>query len=228
MSQGQDVLWHWHSVQGAACTENRDACGVYQCAAYTFSVVMDAAPRGLNGVRFNATWLSKVLEQLGPEVPSEPSLLAIFQEAQKHLRAERLFDARASYIATVVPPGAKSALVFSCGDCSLGFRSPDRSIEWLTKPHTLLNAYEELGLRSDASKRHIVTQTLNATKFKTPTVSTVTRRSPGSWVLATDGYRYADNDDPKQPVDDCSFLLVGTELQQAPESAHANLFVRAR
>ena len=226
MSEGPDVVWRWHSVQGSACTENRDACGVYQCAAYTFSVVMDTAPRGANGARFNATWLGNVREQLRPELPSERSILAIFREAQRHLRIERLFDEKASYIATLIPRGAKSALAFSCGDCSLGFRSPDGAIEWLTKTDTLLNAYEDLGIRADASNRHIVIRTLNAKKFRAPTVSTVTRSAPGSWVLATDGYRYPDDDETGHPMDDRSFLLVGKGMPEETNSAHANLFVR--
>jgi len=182
-------MWRWYSRQGTTCAENRDACGIFHSAAYTFSVVVDASPRGERGIQFNTCWITAVLDRMSPELPSVASVLAVLHEGQKHLRTERFFAEKASYAAFLLPREAKDAYAFCCGDCTLGARFPDGNIEWLTRTHTLVTALEEQGINADASKRHIVTRTLNAKRFQKPEVHVVPAIAFGSWILATDGYR---------------------------------------
>jgi serine/threonine protein phosphatase PrpC len=218
--------WQWYSKQGSTCTENRDACGIFESESYTFSVVVDASPRGERGVQFSACWIAKVLDRMSPEQPSPTAVLSALHDAQKHLRTERFFAEKASYIALLFPREAQDAYVFFCGDCTLGVQSPDGNVEWLTPTHTLVNALEELGVDADASKRHIVTRTLNARRFQKPDVRVISANASGLWVLATDGYRYRETDDSGHPKDDCSILLFGSALKAEPETLHTNLFVR--
>lgn len=219
--------WQWRSKQGSACVENRDACGVFETDTYTFFVVVDTSPRGERGTQFNACWISQVLDYMGPELPSKAFVLSALLAAQKHLRTEHFFTERASYIAILLPRDTQDIYVFSCGDCSLGVQTSDGSIEWLTRPHTLNRALEELGVDTETSKRHIVTRTLNARRFEAPEVCVIPSNPSGLWVLATDGYRYPEADDTGHPTDDCSALLIGSGLENNPTSAYANLFVRA-
>lgn len=218
--------WQWHSRQGTNCTENRDACGILECGTYTFCVVVDASPRGERGIPFNACWIASVLDRLGPGLPSIDAVLAALREGQQHLRAGRFFAEKASYIAVLLPRDAQDAHVFWCGDCTLGIQSPEGTIEWLTRPHTLDNVLEDLNLDADATKRHIVTRTLNARRFQTPEVRTIPAHAPGWWVLATDGYRYQETDDTGHPKDDCSALLIGNGLAAGTATAQTNLLVR--
>lgn len=226
MNDRRPTTWQWYSRQGTTCAENRDACGIFQSAAYTFSVVMDASPHGERGIEFNASWITTVLERMSPELPSVASVISALHEGQKHLRDERFFVEKASYAAIVLPCEAKDACVFCCGDCTVGAHCPGGNIEWLTRTHTLANALEELGISADASKRHIVTRTLNAKRFQTPDVHVLPTNASGLWVLATDGYRYRESDVSGQPKDDCSALLIGSGLDTEPAAAHTNLFVR--
>ena len=76
------VIWQWYSTQGATCSENRDACGIFESETYTFSIVMDAAPRGERGVQFNACWIAQVLDRMSPDLPSIASVLSALHEAQ--------------------------------------------------------------------------------------------------------------------------------------------------
>lgn len=221
------VIWQWYSTQGATCSENRDACGIFESETYTFSIVMDAAPRGERGVQFNACWIAQVLDRMSPDLPSIASVLSALHEAQQHLRAERYFAEKASYIAFLLPRDAQEAYAFCCGDCTLGLRSQDGSIEWLTRPHTLINALEELGMKVDASKRHTVTRTLNARRFDEPEVQVISANASGSWVLATDGYRYRETDGANNPKDDCSFLLIDGCLDADHATIPSNLIVRS-
>lgn len=226
MNDRSPAMWQWYSRQGTTCAENRDACGIFQSAAYTFSVVVDASPRGERGIQFNTCWITAVLDRMSPELPSVASVLAALHEGQKHLRTERFFAEKASYAAFLLPREAKDAYAFCCGDCTLGARFPDGNIEWLTRTHTLATALEEQGINADASKRHIVTRTLNAKRFQKPEVHVVPATAFGSWILATDGYRYPESDDTGHPKDDCSALLIGSGLEAEPAAAHNNLFVR--
>jgi len=194
---------------------------------YTFSIVMDAAPRGERGVQFNACWIAQVLDRMSPSLPSIAAVLSLLHEAQQHLRTERFFVEKASYIAFLLPRDAQEAYAFCCGDCTLGLRSQDGRIEWLSRPHTLINALEELGMEADVSKRHVVTRTLNARRFHAPEVQVIPANAAGSWVLATDGYRYRETDGANNPKDDCSFLLIGRCLDAAPATIPANLIVRS-
>jgi serine/threonine protein phosphatase PrpC len=166
MNDRNPASWRWYSRQGTTCAENRDACGIFESTAYTFSVVVDASPRGERGVLFNTRWIMTVLDRLRPEVPSIASVLAALHAGQKRLRTERFFAEKASYAAFLLPREAKDAYVFCCGDCTLGARSPDGNIEWLTRTHTLANTFEDLGINADASERHILTRTLNAKRFQ--------------------------------------------------------------
>lgn len=218
--------WQWYSEQGTTCAENRDACGIFECATYTFSVVMDASPRGERGIQFNACWISQVLDRMSAELPSATSVLSALHDGQKHLRAERFFAEKASYVAILLPHTTQDAYVFFCGDCSFGVQSPDGNIEWLTRTHTLANASEKFGINADASKRHVVTRTLNGRRFQAPEVQAIPAHASGLWVLATDGYRYRETDDTGYPQDDCSALLIGSGLEAAPATEHTNLFVR--
>ena len=226
MNDRSPAMWRWYSRQGTTCAENRDACGIFHSAAYTFSVVVDASPCGERGIQFNTCWITAVLDRMSPELPSVASVLAVLHEGQKHLRTERFFAEKASYAAFLLPREAKDAYAFCCGDCTLGARFPDGNIEWLTRTHTLVTALEEQDINADASKRHIVTRTLNAKRFQKPEVHVVPAIAFGSWILATDGYRYRESDDTGHPKDDCSALLIGSGLEAEPAAAHNNLFVR--
>ena len=66
----------------------------------------------------------------------------------------------------------------------------------------------------------------NAKRFQKPEVHVVPAIAFGSWILATDGYRYRESDDTGHPKDDCSALLIGSGLEAEPAAAHNNLFVR--
>ncbi|WP_116141843.1 hypothetical protein [Trinickia diaoshuihuensis] len=197
-----------------------------ESTAYSFSVVMDASPCGDRGIQFNACWITTVLDRMSHELPSVEAVLSAMHEGQKHLRSERFFAEKASYAAFLLPRGANNAYVFCCGDCTLGVQSPDGKIDWLTRTHTFANALEDLGINVDASKRHIVTRTLNAKRFQTPEVHVVPANDPRLWVLATDGYRYPESDDSGNPKDDCSALIIGSGLEAKPAVTYTNLFVR--
>ncbi|WP_147297826.1 hypothetical protein [Trinickia dinghuensis] len=227
MTESRNAGWQWHSEQGSDCTENRDACGIYQCEAYTFCVVMDASPRGKRGPQFNAAWLNRVLERMEPELPSDATMLSVFRDAQEHLREQKFVAEKASYTAILLPRDEPQIRAFNCGDCSLGHRSPQGEITWLTETDTLANTFEAFGIVPDASKRHIVARTLNPKRFQLPSVSTIQGASAGSWVLATDGYRYTDIDDDGRSIDDRSYLLLGTEVESQSDLRHTNLFVRS-
>ena len=151
MNDRSPAMWRWYSRQGTTCAENRDACGIFHSAAYTFSVVVDASPRGERGIQFNTCWITAVLDRMSPALPSVESVLAVLHEGQKHLRTERFFAEKASYAAFLLPREAKDAYAFCCGDCTLGARFPDGNIEWLTRTHTLVTALEEQGINADAS-----------------------------------------------------------------------------
>lgn len=226
MNDRSPATWQWYSRQGTTCAENRDACGIYESAAYSFFVVVDASPRGERGIQFTTCWITTVLDRMSPELPSITSVLSALHEGQKHLRTERFFAEKASYAAFLLPRQAKDAYAFCCGDCTLGTQTPNGNVEWLTRTHTLVNALEELGINADASKRHIVTRTLNAKRFQKPEVHLVPANASGLWVLATDGYRYRESDDTGHPKDDSSALFIGNGLEAEPAAAHTNLFVR--
>ncbi|WP_175958499.1 hypothetical protein [Burkholderia sp. BCC0405] len=220
------ATWQWYSTQGTTCADNRDACGIFESKTYTFSIVMDAAPRGERGVQFNACWIAQVLDRMSPDLPSIEAVLATLEEAQQHLRTERFFVEKASYIAFLLPRDARAAYVFYCGDCTLGIRSQDGNIEWLTRPHTAISALEDLGMNAEASARHTVTRTLNAKRFQAPEIQVLDAHASGVWVLATDGYHYRETDDKGRPTDDCSYLLIGSSLDANPVPLPTNLFIR--
>lgn len=230
MNDLNPVRWQWYSRRGTTCVENRDACGIFQSAAYTFAVVVDASPGGERGIQFNACWITTVLDRMSPELPSTTSILSALHDGQRRLRTEQLFAEKASYVAIVLPSEGQGAHVFWCGDCGLGIESQDGNVEWLTRNHTLGNALEDLGqdlrLEADASKRHIVTRTLNARRFERPDVEPIPAHVRGSWLLATDGYRYRATNHAGHPDDDCSVLRIGGDFDAEPAPAHRNLFVR--
>ncbi|NIF71609.1 hypothetical protein F3J16_15645 [Burkholderia sp. Ap-962] len=223
---GSRVSWRWHSSQGARCIENRDACGIYQCSAYTLSVVMDAFPRGKHGLPFNSAWMTRLLDGMKPELPAIADMLALLRQAQQQIRTMKYLAERASYLAALFPHGTREALAFHCGDCTLGIQSVDGKTRWLTPTHTLADFHGQRGWTPNPTQRHILTRTLNARRFHHPEITALTAPPAGTWIIATDGYRHAEYDKTGHPADDCSHLLVWTGLCPNPGKPASNLYFR--
>ncbi len=138
------LSYEWYSYQGTVTKNNCDYCGISIRSDSTLYVVVDGATRGQSGGELARDLVGSLVDQF-LAFDKTPDMVQICD--QLRLSHEKLrYDypaASASYLIILDTHDGK-LLTAHAGDCRLGKLNKDKSIEWLTKAHTLANAIASL------------------------------------------------------------------------------------
>jgi len=197
-------------------SSNNDAVAVINGKTFFFAILVDAVEKSDKSNQFASFWAKTIANSvlsMGTCPPVE-LLLNIMRNAQKLLRQQFLHET-ASYIALIYNKSTQESQVFVCGDCRLGFVSNE--VQWLTKPHTLLTAFDgSLGnVKKDLITRHTLTHTLNAKRFIQPEIVSIISLQNERWLLCSDGYwaeHLDENISWEQLQDDASCLTISMNI----------------
>jgi len=150
--------------------------------------------------------------------PTKTNILRWLKEIHREIRLTYFADS-ASYLVAIPNPEGQ-LIIFHAGDCLLGRVIKDTKIQWLTEPHTLVNATKSVphdDLAQDPD-RNILTRSFRGWKFIEPEFNCIFTTPAEKIIIASDGF-WADlsrenqlaliteSSEPIDPRDDTSFLL---------------------
>lgn len=207
------MYWQWNSRKGNERQSNNDAVAVINGKTFFFAMLVDAVEKSDKSNQFACFWAKTIVSSIlsmGTH-PSTEDLLNIMRNTQKHLRHQFLHET-ASYTALIYNKMSQEAQVIACGDCRLGV-DVSGGINWLTKIHTLMTAFDySLGdVKKDLMTRHTLTHTLNARRFIQPEIVSINGLKNEQWLLCSDGYwaeHLDENISWEQLQDDASCLTI--------------------
>lgn len=206
-----EIFSTWYSRKGSQCKENRDACGVFTSARYSFYLVVDASERGPLGCVFIAKWIQYVVESLASkEVLDVDVVMNVMRDGHSTLRTKFAAE-RACYCAFLIGHDLRRAWAITCGDCRVGTKLSSGAVQWLTSVHRVANmdgtAFGLEHLRRPVDET--VTRCLKASSFQKPEVQELQMEDQHVWVIASDGFWTREMIDGSNVVtweDDASYL----------------------
>ncbi len=182
--------YEWLSSPGTITSDNRDHCGIAERPDATLYVVIDGATRGQNGGDLARELAHQLVEQfleLGKPF-AKIQISKLLQNVHKNLR--RRFPADSASLFILVQKSDGSIMTAHAGDCRLGRLKFDKPIEWLSKPHTLANAIEDVSdpeLITNPS-RHSLTRSFRPRQLPDMEYGEFAFSSGDAFLIATDGF----------------------------------------
>ena len=210
----------WRSEQGTRTDDDRDFAAIGIRADEMLCIVLDGATmRPESGILAKRLGTELIDAYVTFDEPVDPERIVMWMR-DLHADLSRAFPrASASYTAVLVQDQPRIHAIHA-GDCLAGLRKPEASIEWVTQPHTLTNAFADRAILEIATDpdRHRLTRSFRSREFMRPDVSQCD--GEGRLILATDGFwadltadeqlNFLENVDPLQRAgrDDCSVLQI--------------------
>jgi len=233
----------WHSKQGRRADTNQDYCGIGVRRDTTLCVVLDGSTTGKQSgelVRLIASDLIDWFTNTNGRITADD---IINQLREIHnARSSELHWASASYLVAMIE-AKKPTLILYVGDCLVGRFNTNAPIEWLIRPHTLVNAIESMSVEEIASftLRNKLTRSFRAKEFMIPDIASLTASGEETFVIATDGFwaelkheeqlRFLEGEglQLEDDMDDCSALKIhildSTAKLQVNTSTAENFYV---
>ncbi len=180
----------WHSLQGTLTRDNRDYCGIAERPDATLYVVIDGATRGPCGGDLARELACHLVDQF-LEMDEPFARIQISRLLQNiHAKLCRRFPADSASFFILVQTNDRQIMTAHAGDCRLGRMRPDKSVEWLSKAHTLANAVDDL---SDTAliahpNRHCLTRSFRAGRLPNPEYGEFSFLPDDTLLIATDGF----------------------------------------
>lgn len=211
--------FQWRTQKGTRTTDNRDCAGIGVNAQGSLMIVTDGSTAGkVSGELARALVKETVDWFAAAPVVSAETLRDFLRELHREL-APGFPRGSTSYLIVIL--GEKDCFAAYAGDCTLGIFDGKGALLWITAPHTLANAVNELPLADIAKSktRHLLTSSFRSKEFIAPTIERI-EVSNGRLVLATDGFwaelgpdqqtSFLDSGRREQTgdQDDCSALLI--------------------
>lgn len=237
------VEFCWRIKQGQRTGDNRDYCGIGMRSDAVLCIVLDGSTSGANSGELVQHITSNLIDWF-MDVAGRVSADAIIDQLghiHKDL-APKFWADSASYVIALIED-EKPALVLHAGDCLAGRYDGKAPVCWLTRPHTLANAIEDMLIADIAATpiRNRLTRSFRVREFLRPDVSEVTLDGEHNIILATDGFwaeldpneqsRFLTGDDlpVKDDGDDCSVLeickLAGMQDSTISGQTSENLYI---
>lgn len=222
--------YEWRSSPGTITSDNRDYCGIAERPDAPLYVVIDGATRGPSGGDLAKELARHLVDQFLEfnEPFAEIQISNLLQNIHTELR--RRFPADSASLFILVQTSDGSIMTAHVGDCRLGRLKSDKSIEWLSKPHTLANAIEDL---SDSAlianpSRHSLTRSFRPGRLPDPEYGRYPLKQDDTFLIATDGF-WAELNSSDQAeflegkfassekgADDRSCLILGNKMSRVP------------
>ncbi|WP_194392043.1 protein phosphatase 2C domain-containing protein [Bradyrhizobium sp. CCBAU 51765] len=185
-----ELLLNWRSQQGTKTDDNRDYGGAGVRADGVLCLVLDGSTSGPNSGELARQFVCEVVDWYvtTDEVISAQALTTQLRKVHATL-SKRFSQDAASYVIVSLPENGP-ILVLHAGDCLLGHQAGERPPQWLVRPHTLANAFDDMPIAEIARShaRHRLTRSFRAREFMLPDVAEVQARQGSSVVAATDGF----------------------------------------
>ena len=185
------VKVNWYSQKGSRTEDNRDYCGIGLRSGAMLCIVLDGSTSGPNG--------GELAQQIAHELidwfvnanadTSAQVIVKAMQNIHDTLSRQFPFDS-ASYIIVLIQD-ENPLRILHAGDCLFGKNEKKHNqIRWLTKPHTLANATNNMSVISlaDSPARHRLTRSFRPKEFVTPESSEIKIQNGDSFIVATDGF----------------------------------------
>ncbi len=222
--------YEWQSIPGNITSDNRDYCGIAERPDATLYAVIDGATQGPFGGDLAKALARHLVDQFleldGPFTESQISYL--LQHIHVVLRRQYPADSASFFIMVQTNDG--TMVTAHAGDCRLGRLKPDKSIEWLSRAHTLANA---LGDLSDSAliaspNRHSLTRSFSSGRLPDPEYGQFALLPDDTLLIATDGFWAELNSkaqvkflegshaSSEEAVDDKSCLLLRNKVSPVP------------
>lgn len=234
----------WRSQAGVRTDDNRDHGGIGIRFNETLFIIADGSSTAPDSGALAQSIIRELVDWyvVSDQAMTPEALLAQLPRLHKNLSKQHR-RASASYM--IVHIGSDgTGIVLHAGDCLLGQRNDDGSIEWLNRPHTLANAMGDIPITVIAGlpERHRLTRSFRSREFVAPYIGET--RIKKELLLATDGFwaelqsedqlRFIEGNDIPMPAngDDRSVLRLRLEnaVQDGSvrirEASTGNFYVR--
>ena len=215
-----DIDFRWRSRAGSRTEDNRDFAGIGICANEALCIVLDGATAGAgSGTLARHIGIGMIDRYVtSKESVDAEQLVVMLRDLHAELKPV-CPQASASYMLVLIRQG-ESTLVLHAGDCLFGHWDRGGQIEWLSRPHTLANAFDDLtvAMITVDSDRYRLTRSFRSREFM---LSEILKYDVGCRLLvATDGFwadlsdqeqkRFLDDPDTvrREESDDCSVLQI--------------------
>lgn len=234
----------WRSEAGVKTEDNRDCAGIGFKGAEMLCIVIDgstAAPdSGALAWQLACRMVDWYVNTEGPSTAK--TVIAQLRHVHAELASLHPRSSASYLIACVRNTGAAFAL--HAGDCLLGKRNSENEVNWLTRPHTLANVFEDVPTATLAflPARHRLTRSFRLSAFMAPDIGEVGAEE--ELLIATDGFwadlnpqdqiRFLEGQDLPTPTsgDDRSLLRIWLTGEAPGEriklTGDENIYVRDR
>lgn len=179
----------WRSEQGTLTSDNRDFCGAGLRDDAALCVVLDGSTSGPNSGEF-AGAIARALIDWFVEAGkvSADAIVDRLHNIHDDLSSGFRTDS-ASFVCALIEKEGSVRLIHN-GDCLGGLRAGMSGIKWQTRPHTLVNAIEDVPICEIALSplRNRLTRSFRGREFMAPDISELRLEGDQELVLATDGF----------------------------------------
>lgn len=221
----------WRTLKGTRTSDNRDCAGVSMNAAASLMIITDGSTAGESDGDLARTLVKELVDWFAAtSIVSAEKLHDFLRDLHREL-APHFPKGSASYLILIC--GVEDCFAAYAGDCTLGIMDADGAISWITAPHTLANAIEDLPLVEIAKSkaRHLLTSSFRSREFISPTIEKI-ERSAGCLIMATDGFWAELSPDQQTSFlhtgsrtasteqDDCSALLISLAQTESVGEIH--------
>lgn len=180
----------WRSRQGKRTEDNWDYFGVGLRSDAALCIVLDGSTSGPAGGKFAGQIARDLIDWF--IITDENVRADTLTERLRHIHGNlspKFPSDSASYVIVLIEDG-KPVLVLHAGDCLVGRHVGKNPICWLTRPHTLANAIEEVSIAAMAEcpVRNRLTRSFRAREFMAPEKTKIAMEGRDSLIVATDGF----------------------------------------
>lgn len=212
----------WHSRQGRRTGDNRDCCGIGLRAGAVLCIVLDGSTTGPQSGEFARLIARNLIDWFLATEGTVTAEMLIEELSSIHKRHFSDFRSDSASYVIALFQDEKPMLALHAGDCLMGRYDEEGPVDWLTQPHTLANAINEMPVAEIAASplRNRLTRSFRAGQFMRPDVNAIGIESEANFLVATDGFwagiepegyhRFLSGKDlpAKENQDDCSALVI--------------------
>ena len=189
----------WITHNGSLTADNRDYCSVALRDNATLYVIADGSTQSIQSGDLANFFVRTLADQflLQPLWTSAEQVANYIN--QFSLSLNRMYStARVSFL-VLLDFGGSEVFTLHAGDCRLGRSTNAKSILWLTRPHTLANAIDDIDHKNLVKHdcRHILTRSLRSGHKCEIELGKHTFQKDDCLLLATDGF-WAELDERQQ------------------------------
>ena len=190
----------WNSRQGKRTEENWDYCGVGLSSDAVLCIVLDGSTSGPTGGEFARQIARDLIDWF---VDTDGNVMAdALIERLRHIHenlSPKFRSDSASYVIALIED-EKPVVVLHAGDCLAGRHDEKTPVSWLTRPHTLANAIEEMSIAAIAEcpVRNRLTRSFRAREFMAPEKTEIILGNGDTLLVGTDGF-WAELDPEDRP-----------------------------